>query len=136
MIDITSDKVYEAIKGNPVAMGRLLEIEKDTMSEIQALQDQYPWLDMGFLSEELAGPLGIDPGLMRDIIGRAKKIEEDHDRRVREVLKGGGNPAKPKIPPKKNTEKRIYPNDPCPCGSGKKYKNCHGKKGRSAEQTE
>jgi uncharacterized protein len=25
--------------------------------------------------------------------------------------------------------KKIYPNDPCPCGSGKKYKNCHGKKG-------
>ena len=20
-----------------------------------------------------------------------------------------------------------YPNDPCPCGSGKKYKHCHGK---------
>ena len=26
-----------------------------------------------------------------------------------------------------NSEKKIYPNDPCPCGSGKKYKNCHGK---------
>ena len=29
--------------------------------------------------------------------------------------------------PKINSEKKIYPNDPCPCGSGKKYKNCHGK---------
>ena len=29
---------------------------------------------------------------------------------------------------KVNVEKKIYPNDPCPCGSGKKYKNCHGKK--------
>ena len=26
-----------------------------------------------------------------------------------------------------NKEKKVYPNDPCPCGSGKKYKNCHGK---------
>ena len=26
-------------------------------------------------------------------------------------------------------KKKIYPNDPCPCGSGKKYKNCHGAKG-------
>lgn len=25
-------------------------------------------------------------------------------------------------------EKKIYPNDPCPCGSGKKYKKCCGKK--------
>ena len=24
-------------------------------------------------------------------------------------------------------EKKIYPNDPCPCGSGKKYKKCCGK---------
>ena len=28
----------------------------------------------------------------------------------------------------KRTEKKIYPNDPCPCGSGKKYKNCCGRK--------
>ncbi|SFR65195.1 SEC-C metal-binding domain-containing protein [Anaeromicropila populeti] len=26
-----------------------------------------------------------------------------------------------------NMEKKIYPNDPCPCGSGKKYKKCCGK---------
>ena len=26
-------------------------------------------------------------------------------------------------------EAKIYPNDPCPCGSGKKYKQCHGRKG-------
>ncbi|MDO4621369.1 MAG: preprotein translocase subunit SecA [Eubacteriales bacterium] len=25
-------------------------------------------------------------------------------------------------------EKKIYPNDPCPCGSGLKYKQCHGRK--------
>ena len=24
-------------------------------------------------------------------------------------------------------EEKIYPNDPCPCGSGKKYKKCCGK---------
>ena len=29
--------------------------------------------------------------------------------------------------PKRRAAKKIYPNDPCPCGSGKKYKNCHGK---------
>ena len=30
--------------------------------------------------------------------------------------------------PKKRDAEKIYPNDPCPCGSGKKYKNCCGKK--------
>ena len=29
--------------------------------------------------------------------------------------------------PVKRTEKKIYPNDPCPCGSGLKYKNCCGR---------
>ncbi|WP_026652568.1 preprotein translocase subunit SecA [Butyrivibrio proteoclasticus] len=29
--------------------------------------------------------------------------------------------------PTKRVEPKVYPNDPCPCGSGKKYKNCHGK---------
>ena len=30
--------------------------------------------------------------------------------------------------PKQRTEAKIYPNDPSPCGSGKKYKNCCGRK--------
>ncbi|MFR6681112.1 MAG: preprotein translocase subunit SecA [Dorea formicigenerans] len=29
--------------------------------------------------------------------------------------------------PKKRENKKIYPNDPCPCGSGKKYKQCCGR---------
>ena len=28
--------------------------------------------------------------------------------------------------PTKRMEAKVYPNDPCPCGSGKKYKQCHG----------
>ena len=30
--------------------------------------------------------------------------------------------------PKRRAEKKVYPNDPCPCGSGKKYKQCCGRK--------
>ena len=29
---------------------------------------------------------------------------------------------------KTRSEKKVYPNDPCPCGSGKKYKQCCGRK--------
>ena len=29
--------------------------------------------------------------------------------------------------PKKRAEAKVYPNDPCPCGSGKKYKQCCGR---------
>jgi preprotein translocase subunit SecA len=49
---------------------------------------------------------------------------------------GGGDPLLPKPPVGPQQPQRIEPiraekhagrNDPCPCGSGKKYKNCHGK---------
>ncbi|MCC8127719.1 MAG: preprotein translocase subunit SecA [Clostridiales bacterium] len=33
-----------------------------------------------------------------------------------------------KAAPKRREVRKIYPNDPCPCGSGKKYKQCHGRK--------
>ena len=36
----------------------------------------------------------------------------------------GNQPFDPKDP---NTWGKIARNDPCPCGSGKKYKHCHGK---------
>lgn len=37
----------------------------------------------------------------------------------------GGAPQRPTMPI--HAEKKIGRNDPCPCGSGKKYKNCHGR---------
>lgn len=43
---------------------------------------------------------------------------------------GGGGQQQPRQPQKLKpirVEKKVGRNDPCPCGSGKKYKNCHGK---------
>ncbi|MCI1719465.1 MAG: preprotein translocase subunit SecA [Bacteroidales bacterium] len=37
------------------------------------------------------------------------------------------NTSEPKSNAPIHVEKKIGRNDPCPCGSGKKYKNCHGK---------
>ena len=34
--------------------------------------------------------------------------------------------ARPKPVAPIRTEKKVQPNSPCPCGSGKKYKKCHG----------
>lgn len=48
------------------------------------------------------------------------------ERLVESRSNDNGTPAqKPKQQPVKVGEK-IRPNDPCPCGSGKKYKKCHG----------
>ena len=37
------------------------------------------------------------------------------------------NAGEPKSNAPVHVEKQVGRNDPCPCGSGKKYKNCHGK---------
>ncbi|HHJ10135.1 MAG TPA: preprotein translocase subunit SecA [Bacteroidetes bacterium] len=42
------------------------------------------------------------------------------------VSAGGGQPSRPQPV---RVGKKIGRNDPCPCGSGKKYKNCHGRPG-------
>ncbi len=44
----------------------------------------------------------------------------------REELKAD-NPSEPQKIQPVHVEKKVGRNDPCPCGSGKKYKNCHGK---------
>lgn len=51
---------------------------------------------------------------------RARKLAEA-SRQSRSVSTG---PAKPQT--QKRTQDKVGRNDPCPCGSGKKYKKCHG----------
>ena len=44
-------------------------------------------------------------------------------------LRGGNEALAPAAPPKTQpvrAEQKVGRNDPCPCGSGKKFKNCHG----------
>ena len=51
--------------------------------------------------------------------------EEEENARRRAAAASAGQPvSKPQTV--RNTEPKIGRNDPCPCGSGKKYKQCHG----------
>ncbi len=45
---------------------------------------------------------------------------------VKGAVKAAGKPAQPQQPLQRQGPK-VGRNDPCPCGSGKKYKQCHGK---------
>jgi preprotein translocase subunit SecA len=40
-----------------------------------------------------------------------------------------GTQAEKKLEPIRNRDEKVGRNDPCPCGSGKKFKNCHMRKG-------
>ncbi len=55
----------------------------------------------------------------------ARKVERKEVAKVTGTNHGSDEKIKQVV----RTDKKIYPNDPCPCGSGKKYKNCHGKQG-------
>ena len=52
--------------------------------------------------------------------------ETRDDRNAGPGARNPGQPEKKAIEPVR-VEKKVGRNDPCPCGSGKKYKNCHGK---------
>ena len=55
------------------------------------------------------------------------KIEEKVEREQVAKVTGTNKDDSVAKAPKKRDTKKVYPNDPCPCGSGKKYKNCCGK---------
>ena len=53
-----------------------------------------------------------------------QKVEREQVAQVTGTNKDESGPKKPV----QREEKKVYPNDPCPCGSGKKYKQCCGRK--------
>ncbi|MDY3250826.1 MAG: preprotein translocase subunit SecA [Candidatus Choladocola sp.] len=53
-----------------------------------------------------------------------QKVEREEVAKVTGTNKDDSGPRAPK----KRAAEKIYPNDPCPCGSGKKYKQCCGRK--------
>ncbi|MDR0789556.1 MAG: preprotein translocase subunit SecA [Bacteroidales bacterium] len=57
---------------------------------------------------------------------QAPKSDSRNIKTSREELKAN-DPSEPQRIQPVHVEKRVGRNDPCPCGSGKKYKNCHGK---------
>lgn len=59
-------------------------------------------LNRGFTPAEMSGGGEVKPPVFRVLDGDGEKV--------------------------RRKEKKIYPNDPCPCGSGKKYKVCCGRR--------
>lgn len=55
------------------------------------------------------------------------RIERQIEREEVAQVTGTNKDESSENKPKRRASKKIYPNDPCPCGSGKKYKNCHMK---------
>ena len=52
-----------------------------------------------------------------------QKVEREPAAKVTGTNRDTSAPQAPKV----RQVQKIYPNDPCPCGSGKKFKQCHGR---------
>ena len=55
------------------------------------------------------------------------RIEERVEREEVVKVTGTNKDESVKKGPVRRAEKKIGPNDPCPCGSGRKYKHCCGR---------
>lgn len=64
--------------------------------------------------------------ILKSTIDRGEQVEREQVE-IGEAKHVGANDGKEKVKPKPIVnDEQIGRNEPCPCGSGKKYKNCHG----------
>jgi preprotein translocase subunit SecA len=56
-----------------------------------------------------------------------REIQRRQQRQMAQLSFVGAGDAAAAAPQPVHAEKKAGRNDPCPCGSGKKYKKCHGK---------
>jgi len=68
----------------------------------------------------------------RQDYSRYRTTKDDVGSQIQAPGQSQGRPGQPPMPPQERpvqpvrVEQKIGRNDPCPCGSGKKYKHCHG----------
>jgi preprotein translocase subunit SecA len=68
--------------------------------------------------------LGI---MFRIQLAEPESLQDMQRSQEQDLVFSGSDGAPPKKKPAKRQRKKVGRNDPCPCGSGKKYKKCHGK---------
>jgi preprotein translocase subunit SecA len=68
--------------------------------------------------------LGI---LFRIQLAEPDALQDMQQEQEQELVFSGSDATPSKKKPAKRERKKVGRNDPCPCGSGKKYKKCHGK---------
>ena len=142
-------KAYEAKESEFPEPEHIREIERVVLLKVIDAK----WMDHIDDMDQLRQGIGLqaygqrDPKVEYKMIGyemfdeMTKRIEEDTVRTIFHVkleqkvereqvakVTGTNKDESATRAPKKRAEKKIYPNDPCPCGSGKKYKQCCGRK--------
>ena len=95
---------------------------------LQAYGQKDPLVEYKMLGYDMFGEMtkAIEADTIRVLfhIKMEQKVEREQVVKVTGTNKDNSAVHAPKV----RTEKKVYPNDPCPCGSGLKYKQCCGKK--------
>ncbi len=65
---------------------------------------------------------------VREKVQVKEAVQQDFDAYANEANQTGADAGERHREPIRNTGQKVKPNDPCPCGSGKKYKKCCGRK--------
>ena len=122
-------RTYESVKNNPEALKELESIMDDVISRLKPLVERY---------EALSKMDNVDQEEILKLEEEKYRIEKERLERTAILLQSEverqeriGTRLRAEIDRlsvRKEVGHKIYPNDPCPCGSGLKYKKCCGKK--------
>lgn len=95
---------------------------------LQAYGNRDPKVEYKMLGYDMFGEMtrGITEDTVRTLFHI--RVEQKVEREQVAKVTGTNKDESAARAPKKRAEKKIYPNDPCPCGSGKKYKQCCGRR--------
>lgn len=76
----------------------------------------------------------MDEQVKTDVLTKLFRVEVTREEQVEQIKPKEqemhlmhGSQEESQLEPTKRSEDKVGRNDPCPCGSGKKYKKCHGK---------
>ena len=96
---------------------------------LQAYGQRDPLVEYKMLGYEMFGEMtsAITEDTIRALMH--VKIEQKVEREQVAKVTGTNKDESAVRAPKKREMQKVYPNDPCPCGSGKKYKQCCGRLG-------
>ena len=75
------------------------------------------------LDEEFVGSTWKESAAIHEEAQSTSEIAEQQRAAIQ------GTESEKKLEPIRNRAPKVGRNDPCPCGSGKKFKNCHMRKG-------
>ena len=112
-------KKEEVPPTQPQSIADKLEKEIDALPDAFKMQLKDPKVKERFMS--IARRMEAD-GVNFKSIRQMKKWMKEHEQELRKE----GNPEQPHVETVVHEGPRIGRNDPCPCGSGKKYKKCCG----------